>query len=203
MEFHARPRIGKTRPCLTNSSQISTGNSDENPWGNSVRRTEQIDGLPSIAPVTPTSNWGPPASTGIGWQTANSGSWASENSPGSGAAGSGFDSGASLFREGQNLDPRVPVPDRNPAGIPATSGRSSGPQTPSRQYNGVWPNANARGPAQPQNGGTNLNSNDGRDGFGNAAARQRDGGIDADRRLVVRQGVGHHVTICVWYVPEE
>lgn len=127
--------------------------------------TGQIEALPVIAPASPTSNWGSPTSGNLNWQSGTSATSGWENSLSSGAAGSGFDSGASLFREGQNLDQRQAVDRPQPPA--AQTGLIRSGNEMSRPYNGAWPNTNLI-PATPNQQRSNSRVVDNSSGYGNA-----------------------------------
>ncbi len=108
----------------------------------------QIEGLPSIGPATPTSNWSSPTAGSLNWQGNSSGSptWSSDL-PNSGAAGSGIDSGAGQLMRPQNSDQRVESFD-TPGSNTNLSARPRTGTDGAKPYNGAWPNANAL-PARP------------------------------------------------------
>jgi tetratricopeptide (TPR) repeat protein len=127
-----------------------------------TNRTEPIDGAPNIAPQSPMQNWQPPTSGGLNWQssTTTNVNWASDNPPGSGAAGSGIDSGVSLLRSDQESGPRVAQQGGTPAGANSFVG-SRNNNNLSKPYSGTWPNKNSLPAGPPQNNVTGNRSSDG------------------------------------------
>ena len=115
-----------------------------------TNRTDQIEGAPVIAPASPTQNWQQPTAGNLNWQSGggNSLNWANDNAPGSGAAGTGIDSGVSLLRADQNSGQRTGTSERPQSATNSFS--RSGNNDSSKPYSGVWPNKNSLPNRQPQ-----------------------------------------------------
>ena len=131
-------------------------------WGgnpnqpSSPASSNSVDGLPAIGPSTPSQNWGSPAAGGLNWQAGNANSlnWANGNAPGSGAAGSGLDSGVSLLRSDQDAV-------QNIGGAGNSQSAANSPArlrnvNPSQPYSGVWPNTNSLPTGQNQTNAANA-----------------------------------------------
>lgn len=147
------------------------GNPNEQAPSWSANQTDKIEGVPTIAPSNPTLNWAAPTSGTVNWQAAtpSSTSWANDNATGSGAAGTGIDSGVSLLRADQTsaaAGQQMNVLSRSQSG-PNSSSRMRNGNEGSRPYNGTWPNNNSISTGQNQNGAMNGRSPESIEMFGN------------------------------------
>lgn len=141
--------VENLQPSGYRSPQTLPDNRIEQASGSMPANASNIDGVPSIAPVSPASDWGSPA-----WGNQN---WQSDSS---GAAGTGIDSGAGQLMRSQNT-----IQNSMPNDSLAPNGTQIRPGTaPVRPYNGTWPNANSL-PGGPGEGSgqysANYGSNDG------------------------------------------
>lgn len=130
-------------------------------WGsNSIEQTSvsdnaPIEGAPSIAPASPTANWGAPNSRRLNWQNdgATTADWAND-SPNSGAAGTGLDSGAGRLNRSQSTDGRRVALNQMDSDW-QSQGQTNSNGDNSRPYSGAWPNSNSLPARQTQKAATN------------------------------------------------
>lgn len=134
----------------------------------SVSDDSRIEGVTPIAPASPASNWGSPSGRGLNWQSegASTAEWVNQDTPQSGAAGSGIDSGAGRLSRNQLSDSRRIASNQmegdwqNQAQIrPGNSGGDV-----ARPFNGAWPRTNslpARQAQKPVNRGIDFNTTNG------------------------------------------
>ena len=135
----------------------------QNWGGNSIEQASvadnaRIEGAPSIAPVSPTANWGSPNGRRLNWQNENAttADWAND-SPNSGAAGTGLDSGAGRLIRNQAGDAKRVASNQMNSDW-QNQAQPNSDSDASRPYNGAWPNSNSLPSRQTQKPATNGRS---------------------------------------------
>ena len=149
--------VENLQPSGYRNPQTLPDNRIEQASGLMPGNASNIDGVPAIAPASPANDWGSPTWGNQNWQSdpAASSNW-SQGAPGSGAAGTGIDSGAGqLMRSHNAIQNSMPLDSSAPGGPQIRPGTA-----PVRPYNGTWPNANSL-PAGSGQYSANYGSSDG------------------------------------------